>query len=170
MENVLVLPKRFKVIGLLAAALGILLTLVATQEGLINVYRLLDPKEYPGGGQPYPPNFWEINTIFEYCSIGMMVVGLLCFFLAKEPDEFFYKVRLDSIQWAVAMQVLTGIGMYSYFYLSGNYEMHNTYVAILTSGLIAFWLTFILHYYFVIWFAKKMTQFHKTYRGKLTSH
>jgi hypothetical protein len=116
---------------------------------------MLNLKTSPDGAQPYPSNFWEINMVVEYCSIGMMIMGLLCFFLAKESDEFFYKVRVDSIQWAVFAQVFTAVGMYSFFYLSGGYDMHNTFVAILTLSLIAFWLTFIFRYYLVIWLTER---------------
>lgn len=155
MEKVLVLPKKFKIIGLQAAGLGILGILVASQNGLINLYRIFNSQTFLNGGQAYPPNFWEINRIVEYGSIGMMVAGLLCFFLAKEPDEFFYKVRLDSIQWAVSAQVFTAMAMFCFFYISGDYEMPNTFVAILTLSLIAFWLIFVLRYYYVLWIKEK---------------
>lgn len=153
MEKVLILPNRFKIIGLQATASGIVGNLISSQNGLINVYRLFGSSL--NGRQPYPPNFRDINLILEYCSISMMVVGLLCFFLAKEPDEFFYKVRLDSIQWAVSAQVLTAISMQAFCYISGDYEMPNTYVATLTLSFMSFWATFILRYYYVLWVKEK---------------
>jgi glucan phosphoethanolaminetransferase (alkaline phosphatase superfamily) len=151
MNKLFLLPTGFKANGLTMIFLGLLGLSVASQEGLINVYRILAPgNAIADGSYPYPANFWQINAIFEYTSIALVAVGLLCFFMSRERDEFYYKVRLESIQFAILMQLCVGVVMYCFFYFSGNYQMENTFTAILSVSFAGFWIAHISRYYYMI--------------------
>jgi ABC-type branched-subunit amino acid transport system permease subunit len=149
----MLLPENFKVKGLTMIAIAFIGLWISSQNGLINLYRIILPGEtLPDGSYPYPPDFWENNLILTYIAAGLMVAGLLCFFLSRERDEFFYKVRLESIQFAIIAQLFIAIALYSCLYLSGIFEMENTLTGILTISFACFWLTFSLRYYYIICF------------------
>ncbi|KAA0993452.1 hypothetical protein [Dyadobacter aurulentus] len=153
MDKLLLFPSAFKRNGLLMIAVGMVGLAVASQEGLINVYRLLLPGDtLSDGSYPYPSDFWQKNIILEYTSIALMVLGLLFFFLSKERDEFFYKIRLESIQFAILSQLLVAGLLYCFFYFSGKYQMENTFTAILSLSFAGFWITYIARYYYIVRF------------------
>ena len=45
-------------------------------------------------------------NIYKYDTI---TIGVAMVFLAAEPDEYFYKIRLESIQFAVVAQFVVGL-------------------------------------------------------------
>jgi hypothetical protein len=151
MHKILLLPESFKANGLIMIMVGFTGALVATQNGLINIYRLVSPgKILTDGSYPYPTDFWYHNQILTNISIALMVVGLLSFFLSRERDEFYYKVRLESIQFAILTQLAVAITLFGFFSLSESYQLQNTITAILTISFAGFWATFLLRYYYVV--------------------
>lgn len=151
MDTLLVLPAKAKVIGLVMIGLGAAGALVATQNGLINVYRIVDPNTVAADGTyPYPPNFWSLNLALSYTAVTLLVGGLVGFVLAKEPDEFFYRARLEALHFALGAQLIIAFSLYGFFYWSGSHQMANTYLTILTSSFIGFGVFFMLHYYYHI--------------------
>jgi hypothetical protein len=109
---------RYRAAGVFLAITGFLGLWVASWEGLINVYRIILPGyTLPDGAYPYPANFWDVNAAFGMVSACMLTIGTALVFLAKEPDEYLYKIRLESIQFAVIAQFLVGLIAFAYFYL-----------------------------------------------------
>ncbi|MCF0051654.1 hypothetical protein LXM25_16415 [Dyadobacter sp. LJ53] len=104
------------------------------------------------GSYPYPANFWDINATFLSGALCFVVLGIAAVFLAKEPDEFFYKVRLESIQFAFYAQFIVMLALFAFFYLTPGYQLINTWVSILGLGLSSFFLTYVLRYYYAIFF------------------
>jgi hypothetical protein len=147
------LPTHYRAKGLLAVSVGLASLLIATNNGLINLYRILQPEHVMhDGSYPYPANFWDINAAFLSGAVCFVVLGIVAVFLAKEPDEFFYKVRLESIQFAIYAQFIVMLASFAFFYLTPGYQLINTWVSILGLGLSSFFVTYVLRYYYAIFF------------------
>lgn len=145
----LLLPENYRVKGLLAALTGLFGYAVATTEGLINVYRVILPNRvFPDGSYPYPDDFWAINSVFETASVCLVGLGIIAIFVARERDEFFYKIRLESIQFAMYAQFAVSLSAFAYFYFTPGYQLINTFVPILGMGLGSFIVAYLLRYYY----------------------
>lgn len=141
-------PARYRATGIFLAIAGFLCLWVASWEGLINVYRIILPgRTLPDGAYPYPANFWDINAAFGMVSACMLTVGAAMVFLAKEPDEYFYKIRLESIQFAVIAQFVVGLIAFAYFYFTPGYQIENTFQGILGLACGTFLAAYVLRYY-----------------------
>lgn len=144
---------RYRAAGVFLAITGFLGLWVASWEGLINVYRIILPAyTLPDGAYPYPANFWDVNAVFGMVSACMLTIGAALVFLAKEPDEYLYKIRLESIQFAVIAQFLVGLIAFAYFYFTPGYQMENTFQGILGMASGTFLVTYVLRYYASIYF------------------
>lgn len=88
---------------------------LATENGLINFYRLVDPiKTLAEGAYPYPAGFWSFSQFVGFASINLAVLQLPVFFFSREQGEFMYRVRLESLQFAAVAQVgVTSVGRIS---------------------------------------------------------
>ncbi|WP_157488171.1 hypothetical protein [Dyadobacter crusticola] len=149
----LLLPAQFRALGLSLVAAGLSGFWIATSNGLINLFRVISPgRVLPDGSYPYPPHFWEVNAVSEIVSLCFIVAGIAAVFLAKEPDEYYYKIRLESIQFAVAAQFVVGLLAFTYFYISPGYQMANAFQSILGMAGSSFVAAYLLHYYFKIYF------------------
>ncbi|WP_026632497.1 hypothetical protein [Dyadobacter alkalitolerans] len=149
----LLLPTHYRAKGLLAVSIGLTGMLIATNNGLVNFYRILQPERAMNDGSyPYPANFWDINATFLSGAVCLVVVGIIALFLAKEPDEFFYKVRLESIQFAIYVQFIVMLALFAFFYFTPGYQLINTWVSILGLGLSSFFVTYVLRYYYAVFF------------------
>ena len=147
------LSARYRAAGVFLAITGFLCLWAASCEGLINVYRIILP-EYaqPDGSYPYPANFWDVNAVFGIVSACMLTIGGALVFLTKEQDEYFYKIRLESIQFAVFAQFLAGLIAFAYVYFTPGYQMENTFQGILGLACGTFLVTYALRYYTSIYF------------------
>jgi hypothetical protein len=144
---------RYRATGIFLTIAGLLCLWVASSEGLINVYRIILPAHtLPDGSYPYPANFWDVNAVFGMVSACMLTVGAAIVFLAKEPDEYFYKIRLESIQFAVVAQFLIGLIAFTYFYFTPGYQIENTFQAILGLAGGTFLVAYALRYYATVYF------------------
>ncbi|MHA4739396.1 hypothetical protein [Dyadobacter sp. MSC1_007] len=149
----LLLPAHYRAKALFTALAGLAGFMVASAEGLINLYRIILPgRTMPDGAYPYPSNFWQINSMLESGSVCLIALGVLGLFLAREPDEFYYKIRLESMQYAVFVQFFVMLASFCYFYFTPGYEMINTFQGILGLGFSSFLVTYVLRYYYVIFF------------------
>ena len=149
----LVLSARYRAAGVFLAITGFLCLWTASCEGLINVYRIILPGyTQPDGSYPYPANFWDVNAVFGMVSVCMLTLGGALVFLTKEQDEYFYKIRLESIQFAVIAQFLVGLIAFAYFYFTPGYQMENTFQGILGMASGTFLVTYALRYYASIYF------------------
>lgn len=149
----LLLPAHYRTKALFMALAGVTGFSIATTEGLINFYRIILPgNTLPDGGYPYPSNFWEVNSVLESASVCCIVVGIIGLFIVREPDEFYYKIRLESMQFAMYIQFFVMASLFSYFYFSPGYQMINTFQAILGIGFGAFLVAYVLRYYYVTLF------------------
>lgn len=147
------LPARYRANGLFLVLAGLTGFWVASTNGLINLYRVILPGDtLPDGSYPYPANFWEINAALEVGSLCSVAVGIVAVFLAREPDEYFYRIRLESLQFALFAQFLTGLLAFAYFYLVPGYQLANTVQGIMGLSFGSFLVTYVLRYYFVIYF------------------
>ena len=144
---------RYRAAGIFLATAGFLGLWVASWEGLINVYRVILPAyTLPDGAYPYPANFWDVNAVFGIVSACMLTIGAAMVFLGKEPDEYFYRIRLESIQFAVIAQFLVGLIAFAYFYFTPGYQIENTFQGILGMACGTFLVTYVLRYYASIYF------------------
>ncbi|CAN5862763.1 hypothetical protein BH24BAC1_BH24BAC1_24610 [soil metagenome] len=156
MKNKLLLPPEFKKLGLWMLLLGLLGIWVATSEGLINVYRIIDPaKVWADGSYPYPANFWQVNQLFGYFSVGTIICGLLFFFFSKEKDEFFYKVRLESLQFASITQVSLTFCACIYAFFARSEAMERILPSLVTLSVVCFWILYFLRYSYIVYFKAK---------------
>ena len=155
-QMALSLPARYRAAGFFLALTGLLCLWVAYSEGLINFYRIILPgNTLPDGSYPYPSNFWDINAVFEKCSLCSLAIGVATAFLAKEPDEYFYQIRLESIRFAVSAQFLVGQIAFGYFYFTPGYRMENTFQDILGLACGSFLVAYVLRYYSMIYFKQE---------------
>jgi hypothetical protein len=139
---------RYRATGIFLAIAGFLCLWVASCDGLINVYRIVLPERtLPDGAYPYPADFWDVNAVFGIISACMLTLGAAMLFLAKERDEYFYKIRLESIQFAVFAQFAAGLTAFAYFYFTPGYQMENTFQAILGFAGGTFLAAYVLRYY-----------------------
>ena len=144
----LLFPARYRAKGAFLALAGLLGFCVASTDGLINVYRVILPgNTLPDGSYPYPPDFWQMNAILEGVSLCFLAAGIATVFLAREPDEYFYKMRLEAIQFAVYAQFVTGLAAFAYAYFTPGYRIENAFQAIAGVACGTFLLAYVLHYY-----------------------
>lgn len=149
---VLLFPSRYRAIGVCVALAGLLGYCVASTGGLINVYRVISSgNTFPDGSYPYPSDFREVNAVFGNASLCFLVLGIIAVFMAREPDEYCYKIRLESIQFAASAQFLTGLAAFAYFYFTPGYRIENTFQAIIGLACGTFLLAYALRYYAVIY-------------------
>ena len=152
----LTLPVRFKITGLNMIAIGLIGNWIAATNGLINLYRVVDPsKTLSDGAYPYPANFWQLNQAVGYCSISLVILGLLLFFFSKEQDEYIYAVRLESIQFAAVAQIGITIGLSLYFLLTASRPLDNYFPTIVMVSVFGFWLLFITRYSYIVYVKSK---------------
>lgn len=153
---ILPFPDHYRVKGLFLALAGLSSFGIASNNGLINFYRVILPDHtLPDGSYPYPANFWEMNAAFTDVSLCFVIVGIAAVFMAKEPDEYFYRIRLESIQFAVAVHFLVGLTVFVYFYLTPDYHIANAYPGVLGISCCSFIMAYLLYYYFVKYFMPK---------------
>jgi len=109
MKNKLLLPHRFKFIGLIilipALASGIATLLSNWQWSLLDVNL---PAWMPGvDGEPGsfsgPENNLTDELLLSLTLLGMLI---MCFSAEKEEDEFILHTRLESFQWAVLINYI----------------------------------------------------------------
>jgi hypothetical protein len=149
----LLFPTHYRVKGLFLALTGLSGFGVASSNGLINFYRFILPDyTLPDGSYLYPANFWELNSVFTDVSLCFVIVGIAAVFMAKEPDEYFYRIKLESIQFAVMVQFLVGLTAFAYFYITPDYNMANTYPGILGMSCCSFVIAYLLCYYLIRYF------------------
>lgn len=149
----LLLPAQYRAKGLLAIFTGLIGFMIASNNGLINLYRIIFPDLImPDGSYPYPAHFWDVNAVFQSVSVCLALVGIIAVFLAKEVDEFFCKIRLESIQFAVYTQFAVSIASLAYFYFAPGYQLVNAFSAILSLGLGSFFVAYVLRYYYSVYF------------------
>lgn len=102
MKNTLMLPHRYKGIGLLvlipALAAGIAVLFFDWEWSLLEV-RL--PKWLPGAGDSFFSNLH--NNLTDESALSLVLLGslIMCFSAEKQEDEFIRHTRLESLQWAV---------------------------------------------------------------------
>lgn len=150
MKSTMLLPNQFKINGLWMSLAGALGMWFAASGGLINVYRLLVPgNTLADGSYPYPVSFLPITSVIGHVSVALLILGLAFFFFSREKDEFFYRVRLESLQFAVVWQLATTILMGTYFSFFGKSTLENTLPIIVTASATGFWLLFALRYCYV---------------------
>jgi len=151
MKSLVSLPNNFKTKGLIVFTLGLIGMLVTSQNGLINVYRLLMPDQTnPDGSYPYPSNFFEYNYLLGICSVFLSIVGLLCFFFSREKDEFLHSIKLQSIQFAVAVQICMSMIIGVYYMISPYQSVVNALSGLVIFVLISFWPVYIARYYYLV--------------------
>jgi hypothetical protein len=149
----LFLPHHYRAKGLWMALTGLTGFAVAANNGLINLYRIMDADQTRADGSyPYPAQFWQVNTVLEIFSVGLVVVGMLALFLAKDPDEFFYKIRLEAIQFAMYTQFLVALSAFAYFYCTPGYQLSQTFQGILGLSYASFLVSYVLRYYYSLYF------------------
>lgn len=149
----LLLPAHYRAKGLLAAFAGLIGFLVASNNGLINLYRIILPGlTRPDGSYPYPAHFWDVNAVFQNVSVCLVLMGIMAVFLAREEDEFFYKVRLESIQFAMYTQFAVSLASFAFVYFSPGYQLVNAFTAILAFGLGSFLIAYVFRYYYSVYF------------------
>lgn len=154
----LLLPAHYRAKGLLATFTGLIGFLIASNNGLINLYRVIFPElTMPDGSYPYPAHFWEVNAVLLSVSVCLALVGIMAVFLAKEEDEFFYKIRLESIQFAMYTQFAVSLASLVYFYFMPGYQLVNAFVAILALGLGSFFVAYLLRYYYSVYFQAELS-------------
>ena len=144
------LTKYAKPLGLAMMALGALGAWAAETNGLINVFRLIDPAQtYPDGSYPYPPSFGAINHLFAGGSLLLIAGGLLLFFFSGERDEYTKRIQLEALRFAALVQVGVVVGFVLYSELTTS--LFNFREAVSTGSLLMFWATFVLRYYYVLY-------------------
>lgn len=144
----LLFNSRLRALWAFTALAGLLGYWVAATEGLINVYRIILPGDtLPDGSYPYSSGFWEVNAGFSAASLLLLALSLVALFLTREQDEYFHKLRLESIQFAVYAQFVAGMLAFAYFYLSPGYQMGNTFQAISGIACGTFLTAYAGHYY-----------------------
>jgi hypothetical protein len=107
MKNKLLLPHRYKFIGLMilvpALAAGTAVLFFDWQWPALDVEL---PKWLPGVGEGLfnKPG----NNLTDELSLSAVLLGMLimCFSAEKEEDEFIRHTRLESLQWAVLINYL----------------------------------------------------------------
>jgi len=157
MKNQLLLPPEFKRSGLWMMLLGPLGIWFATSKGLINVYRIIDPaKTYADGSYPYPPGFWQVNQLVAYISLGIVICGLIFFFFSKEKDEFFYNVRLESLQFATISQIGLTFCSCIYAFFTKAEPMENLLPGLIAFSTAGFWVLYIIRYSYIVYFKAKL--------------
>lgn len=153
------LPSKFRIIGLVMMVAGLAGVWLATSNGLINVYRIIDPaKALANGSYPYPADFWSVNQFVGFASISLTIVGLLAFFFSREQDEFMYRVRLESLQFAAVAQVGVTICLSTYFSFKGDVPLENLMPAIITISIVGFWLLHIIRYSYIVYFKSEANE------------
>lgn len=107
MKNKLLLPHRFKFIGLMilipAFAMGIAVLFFQWEWGLLDVSL---PQWLPGVGEGAfsgPRNNLTDELALSAVLLGMLII---CFSAEKEEDEFIRHTRLQSLQWAVLINYI----------------------------------------------------------------
>ncbi|UOG77381.1 hypothetical protein MTX78_23850 (plasmid) [Hymenobacter tibetensis] len=157
MENKLLLPTGFKVPGLWMLLIGPLGVCIATSGGLINVYRVIEPtKAWADGSYPYPSEFWQANTLLAYVSLGITVCGFMFFFFSKEKDEFIYRVRLESLQFASTIQIILTFLACIYFLFAEGVAIESMIPSSVTLSAGGFWILYILRYSYIVFFKSKL--------------
>jgi hypothetical protein len=147
------LPAQYRAKGLLASFTGLIGFLIASNNGLINLYRIVLPDfTMPDGSYPYPAHFWEVNAVFQSVSVCLVLLGIVAVFFAREEDEFFYKIRLEAIQFAMYTQFAACLVSLAYFYFAPGYQLVNAFTAILAVGLGSFFVAYVLRYYYSVYF------------------
>lgn len=149
----LLFSARYRATGLFIAFAGLLGCCVASTEGLINVYRIFLPDQtWADGSYPYPSNFWEVNALLNNVSLCLLAFGIIALLLTKEPDEYFYNLRLESIQFAVYAQFVVGLVVFAYFYFTPGYHIENAFAAIIAFVSATFLLAYLIRYYVIAYF------------------
>lgn len=107
MKNKLLLPHRYKFIGLMmlipALAAGIAVLFFDWEWSLLKVTL---PQWLPGVGQgPFrgPVNNLTDELVLSFVLLGMLI---MCFSAEKEEDEFIRHTRLESLQWAALINYI----------------------------------------------------------------
>ncbi len=150
MKSILFLPNQFKINGLWLSLTGVLGMWFVIANGLINVYRVLEPgKTMADGGYPYPDSFMHVNSIIGHLSVALLILGLAFFFFSRERDEYFYRVRLESLQFAVVWQLVATVALGLYFSVVEGVFLESVLPIIITTSAVGFWLLFTLRYCYV---------------------
>jgi hypothetical protein len=107
MKNKLLLPHRFKYIGLMflipSLAAGIAALFFDWEWSLLQVTL---PQWLPGVGEGLfrgPVNNLTDELVLSAVLLGMLI---MCFSAEKEEDEFILHTRLESLQWAVLINYI----------------------------------------------------------------
>ncbi|GAA4316780.1 hypothetical protein [Flaviaesturariibacter amylovorans] len=144
----LLLPYRFKKAGLLMAPAGLLFWILM-QRGLVTralIWVLGTPVPREG----YPP-YHSANVAFAIIGFFSFLGGLYFIAFSKEKveDEMISQVRLESFQFASALQLLAIIGGFVAILLYGEPEkegMMNFFIC----SILLFWIFFITRFNYVI--------------------
>ncbi|WP_210463054.1 hypothetical protein [Rufibacter roseolus] len=139
----LLLPHRFKKVGVYMAILGITLW-VLMQRGV--VHRFLT---FLLGEDLYNldvPVFYMVNVGLTSGGFFVFLMGVYCIAFSKErvEDEMIQKIRVDSFQFAALLQLpLIVCGLFS-FLLPGHTNIESEIIIlVLVSSLMVFWFGFI---------------------------
>lgn len=127
MNSKMLLPHHFKAIGLIilfpCLILGILVTFYGFRLDWLSVdFDTLREQMIPFFGKITPDDFGNENYTEEIAYILMMVsLVFIAFSREEQEDEFIFKMRLESLLWAmyinVGLLILLTIFTYGLFYL-----------------------------------------------------
>jgi hypothetical protein len=150
MNNYLLLPNRYKVLGWITfaifACLGLLCT---TQDFMIPGFQLFPTMEQHTNESFTFDAFGAYNLTNELALVGI-TVGLLMVVFAKEKieDEYISMVRLKSLQWAVLLSYVILIIL--------NFSAYGlTFLALLMYNLWTVLIVFVFKFYWSLYQIRK---------------
>jgi len=141
------LPVPYRTASLWLLALGVVGVCLTTSNGLINVYRVLDPAPtMPDGSYPYPASFWQLNQALGLLSVGLFSLGSGGFLFARGADEFQQHLRRTALQYAAVTQLVLLAGLSLSVVVRSDSSLGQAFPLICTAGLVSFWLVYGLCY------------------------
>jgi uncharacterized membrane protein len=147
-------PHRFKSFGLIAAPIGFASWLMMQFGIWTKLFVMLF-----GDNPNFNPQYHISNVIIAIISFFSFLAGLYCIAFAKEKieDEMIQKLRLESFQFAAAIQILSiVVGFFTMIFYAPE-ETGLMLFFILAIAL--FWVSFILRFNFVLHVKLKHDQF-----------
>jgi ABC-type spermidine/putrescine transport system permease subunit I len=145
------LPYSFKRLGLFIAPLGFALWVFMQRGGVINLLVVLFGEHGVVHGVPY----FVVNVTVAVISFFSFLFGLyfIAFSNEKVEDEMIQQLRMESFQFAAAMQLIVIVGGFLAMAVSGEPEAEGM-MMFFVAVVLCFWLSFI-------------ARFHSTLRARL---